>query len=130
VAVGGTLSDRIGRERTVVLSLVVCGASLAGVTLVANEGLSTPFIALIAAAAFFRSPIFSVFPSLVGDYYGTSHSSENYALLYSAKLWGGVVGGTVTSGLIVNIGWNPTFQLGAGLLVVAGLATTFLRPVQ
>jgi OFA family oxalate/formate antiporter-like MFS transporter len=130
VAVGGTLSDRIGRERTVVLSLVVCGASLAGVTLVANEGLGTPFIALIAAAAFFRSPIFSVFPSLVGDYYGTTHSSENYALLYSAKLWGGVVGGTVTSGLIVNIGWNPTFQLGAGLLVVAGLATTFLRPVQ
>ncbi len=130
VAVGGTLSDRIGRERTVVLSLVVCGASLAGVTLVANEGLGTAFIALIAAAAFFRSPIFSVFPSLVGDYYGTSHSSENYALLYSAKLWGGVVGGTVTSGLIVSIGWNPTFQLGAGLLVIAGLATTFLRPVK
>ena len=130
VAVGGTLSDRIGRERTVVLSLVVCGTCLGGVTLVASEGLDTAFIALIAAVAFFRSPIFSVFPSLVGDYYGTSHSSENYALLYSAKLWGGVVGGTVTSGLIVNIGWNPTFQLGAGLLVIAGVATTFLCPVE
>jgi OFA family oxalate/formate antiporter-like MFS transporter len=130
VAVGGTLSDRIGRERTVVLSLVVCGICLAGASLVAIEGLGTAFVGLIAVAAFFRSPIFSVFPSLVGDYYGTNHSSENYAALYSGKLWGGVVGGTVTSGLVVSLGWNPTFQLGAGLLVLAGVATAFLRPVE
>jgi len=129
VAAGGAISDRLGRERTVVLSLLVCAACLAGASLVAIEGLRTAFVGLIAAAAFFRSPAFSVFPSLVGDYYGTSHSSANYALLYSAKLWGGVVGGTVTSGLIVSLGWNPTFLLGAGLLGVAGAATAFLRPV-
>lgn len=130
VAVGGTVSDRLGRERTVVLSLLACAACLAGASLVAIEGLGTAFVALIAAAAFLRSPVFSVFPSLVGDYYGTAHSSANYALLYSAKLWGGVVGGTVTSGLIVSLGWNPTFLLGAGLLGVAGAATAFLRPVD
>ncbi len=130
VLIVGTISDRIGRRRTIVLSLVVCGACLGGATLSANGGAGTVFVLLIAAAAFFRSPAFSVFPSLVGEYYGTDHSSENYAALYSAKLWGGVVGGTVTSGLIVELGWNLTFQIGAGLLVLAGVAMTFLRPVD
>ncbi|MFB6227746.1 MAG: MFS transporter [Halobacteriales archaeon] len=128
-AAGGALSDGLGRERTIALSLVACGTCLAGASLFAVEGVGAAFVALIAAAAFFRSPVFAVFPSIVGEYYGTSHSSENYAALYSAKLWGGVVGGTVTSGLIVSLGWNPTFRLGAGLLVLAGVATAFLRPV-
>jgi OFA family oxalate/formate antiporter-like MFS transporter len=129
-AVGGALSDVFGRERTIALSLVACGACVAGASLLAVEGIGAAFVALIAAAAFFRSPVFAVFPSIVGEYYGTSHSSENYAALYSAKLWGGVVGGTVTSGLIVNMGWNPTFRLGAGLLILAGVGTAFLRPVD
>ena len=129
-AVGGAVSDGLGRERTVVLSLVACGACVAGASVFAVEGVGAVFVGLIAASAFFRSPVFAVFPSLVGDYYGTAHSSENYALLYSAKLWGGVVGGTVTSGLIVSLGWNPTFRIGAGLLVLAGVAMAFLRPVE
>ena len=70
-----------------------------------------------------------MFPSLVGDYYGTGHSSENYAALYSAKLWGGVIGGTVTSALIVDFGWQATFLSGAVLLVAAGIGIAFLRPV-
>jgi OFA family oxalate/formate antiporter-like MFS transporter len=128
--VGGALSDGFGRERTIALSLVACGACLAGASLFAVEGVGAGFVALIVAAAFFRSPVFAVFPGIVGEYYGTSHSSENYAALYSAKLWGGVVGGTVTSGLIVSLGWNPTFRLGAGLLVLAGVAMAFLRPLE
>jgi len=112
--------------RTVVVPTVNAGGAVA----VAAEGLGAGFVALIAASSAFRSPAFSVFPSLVGDYYGTSHSSENYALLYSSKLWGGVVGGAVTSALIVSFGWNPTFLAGAVLLVAAGVATAFLRPVE
>jgi OFA family oxalate/formate antiporter-like MFS transporter len=129
-AVGGALSDVLGGERTIALSLVACGACVGGASLLAVEGVGAAFVGLIAAAAFFRSPVFAVFPGIVGEYYGTSYSSENYAALYSAKLWGGVVGGTVTSGLIVSLGWNPTFRLGAGALVLAGVATAFLRPIE
>jgi OFA family oxalate/formate antiporter-like MFS transporter len=130
VIVGGIVSDRVGRERTIALSLVACGGCLAGAAFAAVGGVAGAYVGLIAAASFFRSPVFSVIPSLVGDYYGTSHNSENYALLYSSKLWGGVVGGTVTSALIVRLGWRPTFLLGAGLLVVAAAATVLLRPVE
>jgi hypothetical protein len=30
----------------------------------------------------------------------------------------------------VSLGWNPTFRLGAGALVLAGVATAFLRPIE
>nr|WP_246403738.1 MFS transporter [Halobellus ruber] len=130
VIVGGVVSDRVGRVPTIALSLVACGACLAGASFVAVGGVAAGYVGLIAAASFFRSPVFSVIPSLVGDYYGTSHNSETYALLYSSKLWGGVVGGTVTSGLVVLLGWQPTFLLGAGLLLVAAAATGLLRPVD
>ena len=130
VLVGGSASDWVGRERTITVSLIVCGVCLAAATAAAVGGFPVAFLALIAAAAFFRSPVFAVFPSLVGDYYGTGHSSENYALLYSSKLWGGVVGGTVTSALIVRFGWDATFLLGAVLLVFAGFGTYFLRPIN
>jgi len=130
VVVGGGLSDRFGRERTLAASLVVGGGCLGGATVAGVGGAGLAFLGLIGAAAFFRSPAFSIGPSLVGDYYGTAHSSENYALLYSAKLPGGVVGGVVTSLLIVRFGWDVTFLLGAGLLVAAGVGTAFLRPVR
>ncbi|PSP79396.1 oxalate:formate antiporter [Halobacteriales archaeon QS_1_68_20] len=130
VAVGGWLSDVLGRRRTVAGSLVLCGVSLAGAVLAAEAGLGVGFLALVAAAAFFRSPPFAVFPGIVGDYYGRAHSSENYAVLYSAKLWGGVGGGVAASALVVAVGWSRAFALGAVLVILAGLATTSLRPVE
>jgi len=126
---GGWLSDRLGAVRTVTWSLVLCGLALGGSVLAGEGGLGVAFVALVAAAAFFRSPVFAIFPALVGTYYGESRSSTNYALLYTSKLWGGVFGGTVASGLVVTLGWSETFGLGAALLVVAGLATSLVRPV-
>ncbi|WP_255197515.1 MFS transporter [Halorarius litoreus] len=130
VVVVGGLSDRFGRERTVGVALVLCGIALTGLVTVAEAGIAPAFVALAAVAAFLRAPPYSIFPSLVGEYYGRAHSSANYAVLYSAKLWGGVAGGTVASGLVVSIGWDATFLLGGALILVAGLATFVLRPVR
>ncbi|MFB6304602.1 MAG: MFS transporter, partial [Haloferacaceae archaeon] len=129
IAVVGGLSDRLGRERTIAASMTLCGVSLAGAVLL-GPGNGTAFVALVGAAAFFRSPAFSVFPSLVGDYYGAARSSENYALLYGAKVPGGVAGGTAASLLIAAVGWSAAFLFGAGLFLLAGLAAATLRPVQ
>lgn len=129
VLVVGGLSDRFGRGRTVATSLVLCGAALAGAVAAGNAGIAVGFVALVGAAAFFRSPPFAVFPTIVGEYYGRAHSSENYAALYTAKLFGGVFGGTVASALVVSVGWSASFVLGAGLIALAGVALTLLRPV-
>jgi OFA family oxalate/formate antiporter-like MFS transporter len=74
--------------------------------------------------------VFGIFPTLVAEYYGTARSSENYAAVYTAKIPGGVVGGTVAGALVVTLGWSRSFYLGAGLLALAGVAAFLLRPVS
>jgi OFA family oxalate/formate antiporter-like MFS transporter len=128
VVLGG-LSDRLGAERTAGASLVLCGAALAGAVASGVDGSASLFVALVAATAFFRSPVFAIFPSLVGRYYGEARSSENYAAIYTAKVPGGVFGGTVTGALVVVLGWSTAFYLGAVLLALAGLGAFLLRPV-
>jgi OFA family oxalate/formate antiporter-like MFS transporter len=128
IALIGGLSDRFGRERTVAVSLVVTGVVLGGTVPLGATGVAWAFVALVGVAALFRAPAFSVFPSLVGEYYGPAHSSENYALVYTAKVWGSILGGTVASGLVVSLGWTTSFLLAAAAISLAGVATAFLRP--
>jgi OFA family oxalate/formate antiporter-like MFS transporter len=85
------------------------------------------FVASVVVATFFWSPQYTLFPSVVGDYYGRKHSSANYALLYSGKMWGGIFGGTVTGWLVTRLGWSTTFVVGGVFAVAAGVAALALR---
>jgi OFA family oxalate/formate antiporter-like MFS transporter len=98
--------------------------------LVGSLGLEVVFVVCILAAGFFRSPVFAIFPTVVGEYYGRAYSSENYAVLYTSKLWGSVFAGTVASVLIATIGWSRSFLLGAGILALSGLLLFTVRPVE
>jgi OFA family oxalate/formate antiporter-like MFS transporter len=130
ILVLGGLSDRFGGVRTAGVSLLLCGVSFGGAVLAGTQSRPTAFVVLVGAAAFFRSPVFSIFPSLVGRYYGEARSSENYAAVYTAKVPGGVFGGTVTGALVATLGWSTAFSIGAVLVLVAGLCTLALRPVR
>lgn len=121
------LSDRFGGEQTVGVSLLLCGCALAGAVFVGGRGLALPFVVLVGATAFFRSPVFAIVPALVGEYYGRARSSENYALAYTAKVPGGVFGGTVAGAMVVRLGWSASFYVGAGLIAVGGLLALTLR---
>jgi len=122
------VSDRLGRERTVAASLVLGGVALAATVFLGAAAFAWPFVALAGVAALFRSPPFAIFPSLVGDYYGQANSSQNYALLYSAKIPGSIFGGTIASGLVVTLGWSESFLIAAAAMSLAGVAMAFLRP--
>ena len=124
----GAVSDRFDRERITALSFLVCGIATLGVVFFAGVGSAVGYVLAVAVAVFFWSSQFSLFPSLVGDYYGAKHSSANYSLVYSGKMWGGVFGGGVVGWLVVVIGWDATFLLGGGLALAAGVAGLVLRP--
>lgn len=130
ILVIGGLSDRFGDERTLGASLVCSGGALAVAVLLGESGLGPAFVALLGAASFFRSPAFSVVPAIVGRYYGAARSSENYAAVYTAKVPGGVVGGTATAALVAAVGWSRAFYVGAVLLALAGVVAWLLRPVD
>jgi OFA family oxalate/formate antiporter-like MFS transporter len=84
------------------------------------------FVAAVFIATFFWSPQYTLFPSVVGDYYGREHSSANYAFLYSGKMWGGLFGGAVTGFLVTALSWETTFVLGGVLAIAAGMAALLL----
>ena len=126
----GGLSDRYDRERITAVSFVLCGIGTLAVVAFGNLGSGVGYIVAVAVAVFFWSSQFSLFPSLVGDYYGSKHSSANYSLVYSGKMWGGVFGGGVVGWLVVVIGWEATFVLGGFLALAAGIVGFGLRPPQ
>ncbi|MFB6201969.1 MAG: OFA family MFS transporter [Halorhabdus sp.] len=123
----GEISDRVDRTNAMAASFTLCGLGLFAVVAFGLQGVGGAFVAAVVVATFFWSPQFTLFPSVVGDYYGEKHSSANYALLYSGKVWGGVFGGTVTGGAVVAIGWDRTFLLGGGLAILAGMAALALE---
>ena len=128
ILVGGAVSDRFRREHTAGAALALTGLALAGAVHLGARGHAVGFVGLLGAAAFFRSPAFAIFPVLVGEYYGDRHSSTNYAALFTAKLWGGLLGGTVASTLVVGLGWTETFLVAAAVAIAAGVATLALDP--
>ncbi|MFB6103684.1 MAG: MFS transporter [Halobacteriaceae archaeon] len=130
IAVVSGISDRFGAEQTIAVALVASGVGVGAAVVAGTAGAVSVFIVAVGAAAFFRSPVFAVFPGMVAEYYGTARSSENYAMLYTAKVPGGVVGGVAASAVITRLDWAPAFLAGGGLLVVAGVATAALRPVK
>jgi OFA family oxalate/formate antiporter-like MFS transporter len=126
----GELSDRVDRRRAMAASFLLCGLGLFAVVAAGATGASVGFVVAVVVATFFWSPQFSLFPSLVGDFYGARHSASNAALLYSAKIWGGVFGGTVAGWLVTTSGWAATFATGGVLAVLAGVAALALRPPE
>ncbi|WP_434803484.1 OFA family MFS transporter [Natranaeroarchaeum aerophilus] len=126
----GALSDRFDRERVTALSFLACGVGTVGIVVLAGIDSGVGYVLTVSIAVFFWSSQFSLFPSLVGDYYGPKHSSTNYSLVYSGKLWGGVFGGGVVGWLVGIIGWDATFLVGGALALAAGVAGIFLRAPQ
>jgi OFA family oxalate/formate antiporter-like MFS transporter len=124
----GEVSDRVDRENAMAGAFTLCGLGLFAVVFFGLQGVSAAFVAAVFVATFFWSPQYTLFPSVVGDYYGEAHSSANYALLYSGKMWGGVFGGTVTGALATTIGWSTTFLVGGTLALAAGVAALVLKP--
>jgi OFA family oxalate/formate antiporter-like MFS transporter len=124
----GDLSDRLDRRRAMAASFLLCGLGLVAVVAFGLAGTAVAFVAAVVVATFFWSPQYTLFPSLVGDFYGERHSSANYALLYSGKMWGGIHGGVVAGWLATTLGWTTTFLVGGALAAGAGLAALALRP--
>ncbi|PHQ38704.1 MFS transporter [Halorubrum persicum] len=124
----GEAIDRFSRKRVMAGSFLLAGAFRIGLVGAGEAGNGAVFVAFVLGAMFFSSPLYVYFPSLLADYYGAANSSGNYAVLYTAKVGGGVFAGTVTGYLVATAGWVPTFALGGGLAIAAGVAALLLRP--
>lgn len=126
----GWFSDRVHRRHAMAVAFTLCGLGVFAVVGMAELGATTLFVIGVIVATFFWSPQYTLFPSVIGDYYGERHSSANYALMYSGKVWGGLFGGAVAGFLVTNMGWTTTFLIGGGGAIFAGLGALLLRPPE
>ena len=79
----GWVSDRIGRENTMIIAFTLGGASY---LLLGSVGNQPWLFVLFAALIFFTwGEIFSLFPSTCTDAFGPKYATVNASLLYTAK---------------------------------------------
>jgi OFA family oxalate/formate antiporter-like MFS transporter len=79
----GFLSDRIGRENTMLLVFTAEGVSFAGMIVFGRHPLA--FVLFAALIFLFWGEIFTIFPAICGDTFGARHAAANNGLLYTAK---------------------------------------------
>ena len=112
----GWASDRIGRERAMIIAFVLQAIAL---LLVLGVGqVSAGWFALTLVFVYFTwGEIYSLFPSMLADYFGSRHATSNYGVLYSAKGAASIVGGGLAALLFERFGsWSAGVlrQRGAG----------------
>ena len=119
----GWVSDRIGRETTMVIAFSLQALCLLLVVVLGQR--SGGLFALTLVLVYFTwGEIYSLFPSMSGDYFGTRYATSNYGVIYTAKGVASIIGGWFGAYLYEQSGsWSMGFYGSSVMaLVAAGLA--------
>jgi OFA family oxalate/formate antiporter-like MFS transporter len=120
----GWLSDLIGRELTMGVAFALQALCLLLVLTIGR--LSGPLFTLTLVLTFLTwGETFSLFPSILGDYYGAKHATANYGVLYSAKGLASIVAGGIAAQLFEHFGtWTACFY-GSAILALGASGIIF-----
>lgn len=126
----GWVSDRIGRENTMFIAFGMEGVAMTLWLLTTHNPVL--FVLLSGVVFFGWGEIFSLFPSILTDTFGTRHATTNYGFLYMAQGVGSVLGGPLAAMLHDATGsWTPVFATVIGMdFLTAILALLILKPVR
>jgi MFS transporter, OFA family, oxalate/formate antiporter len=115
----GFVSDRIGRERTMVIAFALQAICLFLVVALGRWSAGW-FVLTLVLVYFTWGEIYSLFPSTSGDYFGSRHATSNYSVLYTAKGVASIIGGWVGAKLFEHFGsWSVGFYGSAAMALVA-----------
>lgn len=126
----GWVSDRIGRESTMLVAFLLEAAAVALMLAVRDNAM---LFAIMSGIVFFGwGEIFSLFPSTLTDTFGAKNATTNYGFLYMAQGIGSVLGGPVAAALHDSTGnWLPVFYLAVAMDVITALLAFFvLKPMR
>jgi OFA family oxalate/formate antiporter-like MFS transporter len=119
----GFLSDKIGRESTMFLVFVGEGLALLGLM----QFGSNPYLFMTFAALVFLcwGEIFSIFPAICADTFGSKNAAANAGMLYTAKGTAALLV-PLASILAAMGGWNAVFIVSAVISITAGVSAKFV----
>jgi len=124
----GLLSDRIGRENTMLMVFVGEGLSLFGLMFFGHDPYA--FMLFAALVFLFWGEIFSIFPAICADTFGAKNAAGNAGTLYTAK---GTASLLVPLASVLSVGgnWDRVFIFTGVLTIAAGLTAKFvLQPMR
>ncbi len=126
----GWVSDRIGRENTMLIAFGLEGVAMTLWLLTRDSPLL--FVLMSGLVFFGWGEIFSLFPSTLTDTFGTKHATANYGCLYMAQGVGSVLGGPIAALLHQWTGsWIPVFAVIIVMdFTTAVLAFFALKPMR
>jgi OFA family oxalate/formate antiporter-like MFS transporter len=126
----GWLSDRTGRESAMGVAFVLNAVCLLAVLTVGRFS-GTLFAITLVLTFFTWGEVFSLFPSITGDYFGSKHATSNYGVMYTAKGLAAIVGGGLGARLFEMSGtWSACFYVSAVLALVGAMIAFGLRAAR
>src|SRR5262249_36728496 len=99
----GSVSDYMGRERTMFLAFLLQAIFLLAVPTLGRQG-DAIWVALITLVFLTWGELYALFPTVLADLYGSKNSAGNYAFLYSAKGFAALLGGGLATNLFEATG--------------------------
>jgi OFA family oxalate/formate antiporter-like MFS transporter len=129
----GWVSDKTGRELAMGTAFVLQAVCLV-LVLTLGRVSGTLFTITLVLTFFTWGEIYSLFPSVIADYYGTANATANYGLMYSAKGIASIIGGGVAALFFERFGtWTACFYGSAVLALLAAgliLGMKFMAPAR
>jgi OFA family oxalate/formate antiporter-like MFS transporter len=120
----GWVSDRLGRETTMVIAFLLQALCLCLVVAL-GEHSGTWFALTLVLVYFTWGEIYALFPSATGDYFGSRHATSNYSVLYTAKGVASIIGGWFGAFLFERTGtWSFGF-FGSALMALTAAVLAF-----
>jgi OFA family oxalate/formate antiporter-like MFS transporter len=113
----GTLSDKVGRMRVISFTMLVTVLAIMALSFLT---LNHTFFICVGAVAFCFGGNITVFPAIVGDFFGLKNHSKNYGIIYQGFGLGALAGSFVAK---YFGGFHATFIV-IGVLSVASLIIT------
>jgi len=126
--VAGVLSDKIGRRATLFVMLLFQAVLMfAAIPIVGKGGSGAVILVLLATFIGFNyGTNLSLFPSFTKDLWGLKNFGTNYGIVFTAWGVGGFVMGRLSQMLHAGSGSYTSSFMTAGILLIIGMALTFL----
>lgn len=123
----GSISDLLGRERTMMIAFFLHALMLLSVVTLGKSS-PTLFIVTIALVFFTWGPVYSLFPSCCADFFGAKNASSNYSFIYAAKGTASILGGGAAAALFEKThSWDYGFYACAALALCSSILAIVLR---
>jgi OFA family oxalate/formate antiporter-like MFS transporter len=116
---GGIVSDKIGRTRTMTLAFLLQAVNM---TVFSHYG--TPELVVFGSAftGLCYGTIFTLMPAASADFYGVRHLGVNYGLVFTAFGVAGTVGPILGAAINDHFhSYNRAYQISAGMLVLGAV---------